>query len=335
MLRFLVEYMSLSAGSKALLVVHEDARHLAEELELIGKAVGIQCQLANADEEFITIVKQFPRCDVVVYLERNSSTHRNEVLEYLDSRGSNEPRLFRAYDFTPELFELSLRVPRHQLLELNERLIATGSRTDVVTATSDLGTDLQIGLDHKFGWIDSCAQFDGKRPGVFPPSEVATYSPAINGIVVANGAINTNFGYPGDPRLEETPVTLEIVESRVRRVDCEHPIVQSIIERLLEIENCDRIGEVGFGTNIGIDRFVPFVSHINERFPCLHLGLGANNQGQELAGWQASVHLDVILGKCELCFDRERVLKDGRYTLDAGEMQEVGEHVMRSHADTV
>ena len=63
-------------------------------------------------------------------------------------------------------------------------------------------------------------------------------------------------------------------------------------------ENARRVGEVGLGTNVGIRRFVPMVSFINERVPTLPLGFGAHLQPPGLA-YTCHVHLDLILDRIQ------------------------------------
>ncbi|WP_204080119.1 hypothetical protein [Mycobacterium riyadhense] len=71
------------------------------------------------------------------------------------------------------------------------------------------------------------------------------------------------------------------------------------------------IGEVGFGTNEGITEWVNFLSHINERHPGLHLGLGTPSQPQSKVGWGSPLHLDMILDGCRIWFDDALVFSNG------------------------
>ena len=280
---FLSDYLNLSAGQTALMVGHNEPRDVMEALSGEARELGVQLTLAPADS-FDTLSERFQAFEVVVYLEQQSSTHKAELLNYLKQRqlegAKDSTRFYRCFDFSVELFERSLAVPRDQLQQINDSIIGVGLGTKSVHVTNDAGTDLSIGLDQKYGWVDSCAYFDGYRPGVFPPSEVATFSDRVDGILVAAGAINTNFGFPGDPRLESHPVRVEFRDSKVIEWHCEDPVVTSVLTHLFSVPNCARVGKVGFGTNIGTSRFVSFLSHINERYPCLHLGLGGNNQGK-------------------------------------------------------
>ena len=54
------------------------------------------------------------------------------------------------------------------------------------------------------------------------------------------------------------------------------------------------VGELGFGTNVGIRDAIAMNSHINERRPGVHLGFGQHNQDPGIVGYQCAIHLDMI-----------------------------------------
>lgn len=331
----LFDYFSLESSASLLLLAPLDQWNLCESVAEIARSYGHPCITLPSNTTFKQVEKLINKHNVIAYFEKTESTHSKELLHYLKTHMGSHQQFFRVFDFSNELFSEAFRVPQAQLLELNEAIIAKGRCSSIVTVRSDLGTDLQIRLEEKYGWINSCGLFRNSKPGVLPPSEVATYSNAVNGVIYADGAINTNFGFPIDPRLAEHPVRVEIENSQVVSVYCEHKIINHLLQKFFQIENAKRVGEVGFGTNIGLTQFVPFLSHINERFPSLHLGFGANNQGAPLVMWKCPMHLDLILDCCEVFFDDELILSNRDYKVSKADASFDLEKVPMAYADTV
>jgi len=267
------------------------------------------------DEELshLTLYQVLESADTIVFVDGQHSRNGSEVVDAL-ATGKISADIFRLFDAGPEVFELCFAVPASYLRELNRRIIALGVSTRAARVTSEGGTDLEIGFETRFGWIDSCGRYDGRRPGVLPPSEVATFSLSVNGVFFADGSLNTNFAFPHDPRLEAYPVRVEIEDSVIQTVHCENPFIDAVVGGFVAEGAGSRVGEVGFGTNTGIRRFVPFTSHINERYPALHIGLGSQNQGDRV-GWNYPLHLDLIANNCSIMFDETVVMEQGRYVI--------------------
>jgi leucyl aminopeptidase (aminopeptidase T) len=311
---FLFDYLGVVPGNALLFLMRHERRELCEAVAEVAKGYGCLCTTMPSNTSFESLREAIHNHDTIVYLEGTESAHSKEVLAYLATEPEPPQRFFRVFDFSTELLSEAFRISRADLQRLNDSIIARGWRTSKVTVRSDLGTDLHIHLDNKYGWINSSGLFCSRKPGVLPPAEVATYSPAVSGVLYADGAINTNFGFPIDPRLAEHPVRIELEDSRVVSAQCEYPMIDYFLQKFFKVTNADRVGEIGFGTNIGLTRFVPFVSHINERFPSLHLGFGANNQGPPRVEWTCPMHLDLIFDRCEVYFDGELILRDREYT---------------------
>ncbi len=275
--------------------------------------------------------------DVLLLVSMVSSIHRAKVLQYLQAAGEpSRNRIFRVFNFSPELFELPLAVDRASLDSLNNSVIAAAKSALDIHVTNESGTDVHIRPLADGGWTNSCGYFGGKFPAILPPGEVNTYTPHVTGVVVADGAINSSFGFPGDPRLARNPVTLEITQSVVTKASCSDSVVAGVLNNFFQVENADHVGEVGFGTNEGITEWVDFLSHINERHPGLHLGLGTPTQPQTKVGWTSPLHLDMILDRCRISFDEVLVFSDGCWDRSALDKLNQGEAVGEVlHVDAV
>lgn len=316
----LSSYMALRPGERISVLVSDEIGSSEGEVAIMA-TLRRAVESLGADLESIKVrsAEFDPKIfgDVVLYASKLKSIHKTELLEHLRDTAKNGSRFYRLFNFSNELFELCFTMRQEDLWELNQCIIHTGRESSQVRVASDAGTDLMISLDGHYDWTNSCGYFDGSFPGVLPPGEVNTYSPHVNGVIVADGAINASFGFPGDPRLSESPIVAEIVDSKVVSATSDSPVLQIVLNQFFGVENAVRVGEVGFGTNRGITRFVPFVSHINERYPGLHLGLGTPTQRAGSLDWSSALHLDLILASCEIWFDDRPIFSSsGGYDRD-------------------
>ncbi|WP_204800866.1 hypothetical protein [Mycobacterium riyadhense] len=312
--RLCTSYLELRPDDRVLMLYSnelqgDDDQSLLDTLrERIGAhSVGVWIKPADAFDEC-----DLADCDVLLLVSMVSSSHRAKILEYLElAGGQRRTRIFRLFNFSPQLFKLTLAVDRSSLDSLNNSVIGAARSTQDIHITNGAGTDLHVRPLADGGWTNSSGYFCGRFPAILPPGEVNTYTPHVTGTVVADGAINSSFGFPGDPRLATSPITLEITESVVKKATCADPVVSYVLSNFFKVENADRVGEVGFGTNEGITEWVNFLSHINERHPGLHLGLGTPSQPQSKVGWGSPLHLDMILDGCRIWFDDALVFSNG------------------------
>jgi len=155
------------------------------------------------------------------------------------------------------------------------------------------GTDLTLGVEGRT-WINS----DGRRN--MPSGEVFT-GPHEHS---AEGHIR--FGVPSSPRgTEVAGIELEFREGRVvaARADRGDDVLQAT---LATDEGARRLGEIGIGTNTGIDRPVGAILFDEKIGGTVHLALG-RSYPETGATNRSAVHWDMI---CDLR-DGGRLLADG------------------------
>jgi leucyl aminopeptidase (aminopeptidase T) len=132
----------------------------------------------------------------------------------------------------------------------------------------------------------------------------------VEGILVVDGAIGSNLGWPLDARLAGNPLTLRISRGKVIDVACRHKLVRQLVEEFLRVPGTNEVVEIGIGTNDGIPAFVPSDILLNERFASFHLGIG----GADARNPRQNLHLDFILGDCKVYFGKRVVLAGGRFS---------------------
>jgi aminopeptidase len=216
------------------------------------------------------------------------------------------------------LAELSAFVARALFLDRDDPIAAWGELRatqagliDRLKDASELrieaeGTDLRLRVDGRT-WINS----DGKRN--MPSGEVFT-GPLEDS---ANGTIR--YTVPSSPAgVEVAGIELtfrdgEVVEARAERGD-------AYLQRTLATDpGARRLGEIGIGTNFGIDRSIGSILFDEKMGGTVHLAVG-RSYPESGATNESAVHWDMICDLRQggrLTADGEMIVQDGRLSASA------------------
>jgi hypothetical protein len=208
-----------------------------------------------------------------------------------------------------EFFKQAVTTPPETLNNINAGLLRSLRTSERFTVRTSSGSELAITLDPtRYRWVSN--RGISREGGIvfLPAGEVATYPVRMDGILVADGAFNSTAYTKLDARLQDCPVTFEIENGKMVDYRCANPSIMKLIERCQQLPNASQVGELGFGTNIGIEHFIPLNSHLNERFPGLHIGFGQSNQEKGLVPY-CDVHVDFIASDCTIYVPNEVPLR--------------------------
>ncbi|HEX8381486.1 MAG TPA: aminopeptidase [Allosphingosinicella sp.] len=232
---------------------------------------------------------------VVLTFERDTMSHGPVLDEALARYDPKRVALFRTISAGSDLFESALQARPAELSARNTTVLEKCMNARRLRIRTKGGTDLDVSLDsQRHRWISNRGV---SRPGsttILPAGEVATYPSSVDGVHVADVAFNVNAIVARDARLERFPVTIWIEDGRVTRFRCESGETSRFLDDCFQEQCAVNIGELGFGTNFQIARPVAMNSHINERIPGVHLGLGQHNQEGSVVSYRCSIHLDLI-----------------------------------------
>ncbi|WP_431041216.1 hypothetical protein ACQUSR_04470 [Streptomyces sp. P1-3] len=241
---------------------------------------------------------------IVFTVEKDTMSHFGPLVEVLQRYGGERCMVVRIISASPHFFEKSLNLSPTELSARNASLLNRLLGVRDIRVRTRGGTDLRIGLDsNKFDWISNRGVW---RPGGFtilPAGEIATYPARIDGVLVADGALNCNVITGIDTRLGENPLRVEIADGRAVGFECGDPDIRKLVGLCFRQPNGKNVGELGFGTNSGIDEFIAANSHINERRVGVHIGFGQHNQDQSKVDYLEKVHLDLITDGAEIFVD--------------------------------
>ena len=109
---------------------------------------------------------------------------------------------------------------------------------------------------------------------------------------------------------------LTIEGARLTGVDCARKDLEEEFWQYCHTdENSDRVGELAFGTNLGLSSMIGILLQ-DEKFPGVHLAFGDPYGSQTHADWKSKTHVDVLTRNCDVWIDDDQVISKGHYQLD-------------------
>lgn len=187
-----------------------------------------------------------------------------------------------------------------------------------VKVTNPQGTDVLFTFSDSIKWIAS----DGMNhsPGVWlnlPDGEVFTTPESVHGKMVVDGVIGDYLGKKYHHKdLLKTPLTVELDTSdrpMVVSVSSENKDLQKDVEEYLDRHRCSRfVGEFSLGTNIFLDGLIDNML-LDEKVPGVHISVGDPMPDMTGASWTCPEKMALILTKCNVWIDGEKVMEEGEY----------------------
>ncbi|MFF7236916.1 hypothetical protein [Streptomyces collinus] len=244
---------------------------------------------------------------VLITIERDTMSHADVLRRAVDTYGDQILPL-RIINGSWEFFRLALGPTPTELSAINAGLLHRFLAAKHLAVTTSSGSELEITLDNdRYRWLSNRGVW---RPGSFvilPAGEVATYPASVTGRLVADGAFNVNKAVQLDARLGDHPLTVELKDSDVVSYSCTDEKIAKLFERCIQVDHGNHVGELGFGTNTGIDEFIGMNSHINERHPGIHLGFGQHGQLLDVVDYYTDIHIDLITSDVTIHIDGDPV----------------------------
>jgi aminopeptidase len=216
---------------------------------------------------------------------------------------------------TPEIMQEGMRADYRMVDRLSDKLRERMLRAETLTVKTEAGTSFSAHFDRHMDWVKTSGLISPRYWSNLPAGEVFTTPGRVDGRFVCDATAGDYFnGKYGD--LQETPLVLEIVGGRLVRVDCARKDLEDEFWRYCHTdENSDRVGELAFGTNLGLTRMIGILLQ-DEKFPGVHIAFGDPYGSQTHANWKSRTHVDVLTRNCDVWIDQDQVIEKGRYQMD-------------------
>ena len=237
---------------------------------------------------------------------------RMEIVRVVERR---QIRYAHMVGVTTEIMQQGMRADYKMVDRLSERLRERMLRAETLTVKTAAGTDFKAHFDRGLDWVKTSGLISKRYWSNLPAGEVFTTPATVDGTFVCDATAGDHFnGKYGD--LQATPMTLQIADARLVKVECARKDLETEFWDYCHMdENSDRIGELAFGTNLGLSAMIGNLLQ-DEKFPGVHIAFGDPYGSQTHADWKSKTHVDVLTRKCDVWIDEDQIISKGRYQLE-------------------
>jgi Leucyl aminopeptidase (aminopeptidase T) len=216
---------------------------------------------------------------------------------------------------TPQIMQQGMRADYKLVDRLSDRLRDRMLRADTLTVNTEAGTSFAAQFDRKLDWVKTSGLISPRYWSNLPAGEVFTTPATVDGTFVCDATAGDYFnGKYGD--LQSTPMKLTIAGGRLVRVECARKGLEKEFWEYCHTDaNSDRVGELAFGTNVGLSKIIGILLQ-DEKFPGVHIAFGDPYGSQTHADWKSKTHVDVLTRDCDVWIDSDQIIAKGHYQLD-------------------
>src|SRR5882724_3909623 len=216
---------------------------------------------------------------------------------------------------TPEIMQQGMRADYRMVDRLSDKLRERMLRAETLTVKTEAGTKFAAHFDRGLDWVKTSGLISPRYWSNLPAGEVFTTPGTVDGRFVCDATAGDHFnGKYGD--LQTTPLVLEIEGARLVGVECARKdLEKEFWEYCHSDENSDRVGELAFGTNLGLSEMIGILLQ-DEKFPGVHIAFGDPYGSQTHADWKSKTHVDVLTRNCDVWIDEDQIIEKGHYQLE-------------------
>jgi leucyl aminopeptidase (aminopeptidase T) len=236
---------------------------------------------------------------------------RMEIVRVVERR---QIRYAHMVGVTPEIMQQGMRADYKLVDRLSDKLRGRMLKARTLTVRTAAGTSIAAHFDRGLDWVKTSGLISPRYWSNLPAGEVFTTPATVDGTFVCDATAGDYFnGKYGD--LQGTPLRLEIRAGRLVRAECARKdLEKEFWDYCHTDENSDRVGELAFGTNLGLSEMIGILLQ-DEKFPGVHLAFGDPYGSQTHANWKSKTHVDVLTRECDVWIDEEQVITKGKYEM--------------------
>jgi leucyl aminopeptidase (aminopeptidase T) len=315
--------LGLVAGERIVLIVDRSRHELGMTLLEVAKATGaktVMLELEDLGQRPLRrvpdpIIKELETAQASILLcgfEDGEQSMRIElVIDLVRRLGLRHGHMIGV---TRKSMLTGFSVDQSRVLDAT-RAVRTRIRPDsVFKLRTAAGSDLEVKLSPAHRWMEHIGVIRPGRWENLPSGEIETAPGETRGVFVSDASMGGHFGQAAG-LLADKPVRLEIEGGHCKAVRCRDLALQREVERFIRSEhNADRVGSVGFGTNVGITAPIGDVS-CDQNMPGLHIGLGSTFSDQTGAIWDSRAQITFTCAQGDVDLDGAPLLRHGRYII--------------------
>ncbi len=315
--------LNVQAGERVALLADEASRAVAASLaEVLSRRgarwTGLLVEevakrpVVEAPKEMLELLEKVEAGILCMQPMPGELATRMEIVRVVERR---RIRYAHMVGVTPEIMQQGMRTDYRMVDRLSDRLRERMRAARMLRVTTEAGTEFTATFDPRLDWVKTSGLISEQYWSNLPAGEVFTTPARVDGRFVCDGTAGDYFNQKyGD--LQPTPLVLEIQEGRLRGAQCQwRELEREFWEYTHTDENSDRVGELAFGTNLGLSQMIGVLLQ-DEKLPGVHLAFGDPYGNQTHANWQSKTHVDVLTRRCDVWIDEEPLIEKGQYLLD-------------------
>src|SRR5436190_3269398 len=315
--------LAIQRGERVALVADEPSSGVAASLavaldEARAEWTGVLIErtggrpLRSAPREVVDALERVDAGILCVQPREGELAARMEIVSIVERRGI---RYAHMVGVTPEIMRQGMRADYRRVDALSQRLCEWMRDAEHLRVTTPAGTSFTASFDRSMAWVKTSGLISSRYWSNLPAGEVFTTPASVDGTFVCNATAGDYFG-PKYGDLSETPLTLQMRSGRLASAHSSRSDLEREFWAYCHTDqHSDRVGELAFGTNIGLDGMIGVLLQ-DEKVPGVHLAFGDPYGSQTGASWKSRTHIDVLTRNCDVWIDEKQVIDGGKYRME-------------------
>jgi aminopeptidase len=315
--------LAIQPGEKVALIADRASGEVAASLDrAIGERRAVSMcfsiealaarPLVAAPPEVLAALEQADAGILCVQPHEGELTARREIVGVVERR---RIRYAHMVGVTPRIMCEGMRADYHRVDRLSQQLCDRMPWARRLTVRTAAGTNFTATFDSSLAWVKTSGLINPRYWSNLPAGEAFTTPASVDGTFVCDGTagdyFNAKYG-----TLESTPLVLEVRGGRLTSATCDRADLQQDFWQYCHTdENSDRVGELAFGTNLGLRDMIGILLQ-DEKVPGVHIAFGDPYGSQTRADWTSRTHVDVLTRECDVWIDDDQVIEKGQYLLE-------------------
>lgn len=315
--------LAIRPGERVALIADESSWSVAASLEraLADSGARADCLLIESVSARPMTAAPRPVLDALeradagilcVQAQEGELTARMAIVSVVEQR---RIRYAHMVGVTPRIMCEGMRADYRLVDRLSQELCERMPTARSLAVRTPGGTDFTATFDRSLAWVKTSGLIHPRYWSNLPAGEVFTTPASVDGTFVCDGTagdyFNAKYG-----RLDEAPLILEIQAGRLVSAHCDRADLQRDFWEYCHTDaNSDRVGELAFGTNIGLRDMIGILLQ-DEKVPGVHIAFGDPYGSQTHAEWACRTHVDVLTRECNVWIDDDQVIVAGQYLLE-------------------
>lgn len=236
---------------------------------------------------------------------------RIQMTQIIDKQGIRHAHMV---NISKQIMTEGMRADYSKVDVISQKLIEKARIAKKIIVKSEAGTDMIGEFSTDLKWLKTSGIISVEKWGNLPGGEIFTSPYNVNGTFFVDGVVG-DYLCQKYGKLEETPLRIEIKDSRIVKLECENKqLLEEFTAYTMTDDNSNRVGEFAIGTNIALHGVIGNILQ-DEKLPTVHIAFGhpyANHTG---ANWVSTTHIDCVSVACSIWFDGELVMEKGVFRI--------------------